>query len=181
MKTLVIHPEDESTFMLKYVYEGKDYTVISNPNITQGALRASIEAHDRIILLGHGLPGGLINPSVKATFNFNNLFLIDDRYGPLLRQKETISIWCYSDQFFRRHHIPGFHTGMIISEPKEAHYVLGHCPLSEEELNQNMIRFSQIIGACIEEPAEKMKAYVLAHYTGEDQITSFNRQNILVL
>ena len=181
MRTLVIHPQDETTAMLTLVYQGKDYTVISDPDIGKEELRAMIAAHDRVIMLGHGLPGGLINPKVKRTLRYADLFLIDDSFADLLRTKETVSVWCFSNEYFEKHRIPGFHTGMIISEPLEAKLMLDRCPLSKEELAENMVRFSEIVGECIEMTPNNMKEYILAKYVGEDEITKFNRKNIFVL
>ena len=59
MKTLIIHPEDKTTDMLKHAYENHPkYTVCRDNGITKAELWALIEQHDRIIMLGHGLPGG---------------------------------------------------------------------------------------------------------------------------
>ncbi len=182
MKTLVIHPSDPSTDMLKHVYMGKDYTVIQNPNVSPEALRQAIIAHDRIIMLGHGVPQGLIDPNVMTRRGgHSRWYLIDDSFGKLLKTKDTVSIWCYSDQYFLRHGIKGFHTGMIISEVKEAQYVLGHSPLTEDALWKNMVTFSKLLGECIELDAHGMQEYMLTHYVGDDAITQFNRENLLVL
>jgi len=181
MKTLVIHPQDETTEMLSHIYEGRDYMVVRNPDIGKESLRSLIQTHDKIIMLGHGLPEGLINPLFKLTRKIDDLYLIDDSFADLLKSKETISIWCFSDQFFKKHGIPGFHTGMIISETIESIYMLGRCPLSEHQLADNMIRFSKTIGACIEKTPQEMKEYILSNYEGDDEITRFNRNNIIVL
>lgn len=172
--TLVIHPKDKSTDMLKLIYEGKNYTVVNDGNIDADELYDLIEQHEKIIMLGHGTPQGLINPGRGG-------YIIDSYFAPVLKQKETVSIWCNSDQFFRKHGIPGFHTGMIISEVYEAKYVLGESPLTAEETLQNMIFFSKIVGKCIEMPAEQMRDYVLEHYVGDDKVTQYNRTNIIVL
>lgn len=182
MKTLVIHPKDSTTDMLKHVYAGKPYTVITNPDVSESTLRKAIADHDRIIMLGHGLPMGLIRSTkISHAKTLNDYILIGDAYADLLRSKETISIWCYSDAYFRKHGMKGFHTGMIISEVKEAYAVIGACPLTEAALYQNMVRFSQLLGACIELSPDAIQAYMLAHYQGDDAITKFNRQNLLVL
>jgi hypothetical protein len=182
MKTLVIHPLDETTNMLSLIYKDKNFNVITNPNISSDELKLAIKEHERIIMLGHGLPGGLINPNVKKELpKLDNLYLIDDSYADLLMEKETISIWCFSDIYFKRHQMTGFHTGMIISEVNEAKHILGHAPLNEQQLENNMIYLCKIIGQCIEMAPAKMQDYILTHYQGDDEITQFNRKNILVL
>jgi hypothetical protein len=172
--TLIIHPEDYTTDMLKLIYEHRDFTVVNDGNITEEELRTMIEEHDRIIMLGHGTPSGLLNPQRGG-------YLVDSRYADLLKQKETISVWCHSDQFFRKHGMKGFHTGMIISEVYEAQAMLGETPLDEEETLDNMIKFSQIIADCLDMTPTQMKDYVLDNYVGDDKVTLYNRKNIIVL
>ena len=175
MKTLVIHPDDRSTDFLKLIYEDKkDWTIINDCYIDQPKLRSLIRQHDRIIMMGHGTPNGLLNPK-RFTY------LIDYTFIDLLKTKETISIWCHSDQFFRRYNIPGFHTGMIISEVAEASYVLGETPLTAEETLANMETFARIINKCIDDTPENMQQFILKNYVFDDLVTRFNRNNIIVL
>lgn len=175
MKTLVIHPTDSSTDFLKLIYKDKnDWTIINDCLISKEELIKLINKHDRIIMLGHGTAYGLINPPLGG-------YIIDDSYAQILRNKETISIWCNSDQYFRRNMIKGFHTGMIISETYEALYVLRKMPLSEEETLENMNAFAKIVGECIEESPFDMKSYILDKYDFNDDVTIFNRKNIIVL
>jgi hypothetical protein len=181
MNTLVIHPLDKSTEMLELVYKDKNYTVIRDYNISKEELINKIKTHDRIIFLGHGTPEGLINPKFLSTFKKEDMYLIDDSFASLLKDKETVSMWCYSDIFFKRNNIKGFHTGMIISEVREAYYVLNYCPLDKEELYNNMVLLSKVFNECIDKSALEMKEHILSKYVGNDDITKFNRSNIKVL
>ncbi len=174
MKTLVIHPDDRSTDFLKLIYENKDWTIVNDCSISRDNLKRLINDHDRIIMMGHGCPNGLFNPK-------NYSYMIDATFVSLLKTKETISIWCHSDKFFRRYNIPGFHTGMIISEVSEAQYVLGKTPLTKEETLENMETFARIINKCIDDTPENMKNFILANYIFDDEVTQFNRKNILVI
>lgn len=175
-KTLVIHPDDRSTDFLKIIYENHldDWTIINDCFITKEELIKQIKDHDRIIMMGHGTPSGLLNPK-----KWN--LLINDDFAELLKTKETISIWCHSDQYFRKHKIKGFHTGMIISEVSEARFVLNKTPLNKEQTLDNMINFSRIVKNCIDYPPIEMKDYILKNYTFKDDVTQFNRGNIIVL
>ena len=184
MKTLVIHPDDRSTDFLKLVYEGKDYDIINfnnnelidyEMNEIRSILYDEIEKHDRILMMGHGTPYGLLNPKRGG-------FIIDDSFANLLRTKDTVSIWCYSDQFFKRNNIYNnqFHTGMIISETLEQLYVLGRVYLNKDQQLINMNIFAKAVGECIEDTPENMRIHVLENYKGDDPITEFNRRNILV-
>ena len=114
---LVIHPDDRSTDMLKAVYEGKGFDVITDGSISQGELIKAIEEHDTIIMLGHGTPYGLL--AVDKNIGFIG-YLIHDGHAELLKTKKTYSMWCHSDAYFERHGMKGFHSGMIISEEMEA-------------------------------------------------------------
>jgi len=55
MKTLVIHPYDESTKFLSLIYEGKEDWTIITENASKRLIFESLKEHDRIIMLGHGL------------------------------------------------------------------------------------------------------------------------------
>ena len=59
-KTLVIHPTDPSTDFLKLIYKDRGFTEI-HEDFDANRLTSAIEQHDRILLLGHGYPNGLLN------------------------------------------------------------------------------------------------------------------------
>lgn len=189
MKTLVIHPDDRSTDFLKLIYKNKDYDVINfknlkgigvsmmaeDPDYCYNKLLEVMPDYDKIILLGHGTPGGLLNPKIGG-------YLVDDAAADILREKEVVSIWCYSDRFFRGNNIFNnqFHTGMIISETLEQLMMLGRVYLNYQEQLENMEKFATIVGECIEDTPENMRKHVLENYVGDDPVTQFNRDNILV-
>lgn len=177
MKTLVIHPKDNSTDFLKLIYKDKGYDVINSTKISKANLRKAIEKYDRIIMLGHGTPSGLINPN----YRIESLYLIDSSFVDLLKQKETISIWCNSDKFFSKYNIKGFHTGMIISECAEQDFVLGKVYLEAESQLKNMEKFSRIVSECIDKTPLEMQEHILKYYTDNDEVTNYNRKNIIVL
>ena len=182
MKTLVIHPSDRSTDFLKIIYEDKDYDVLTDFRncISIGGkqrLINTMKKYDRIIMMGHGTPSGLLNV-VDGRFVG---YVIDDNFTKILKEKETISIWCNSDKFFAPRHIKGFHTGMIISEVAEARYVLGYTPLDKEQTLDNMEKFSTIVRDCIEKTPKEMQEYILEKYNFDDDVTRYNRKNIIVL
>ena len=113
MKTLVIHPQDDSTDFLCKIYKDTDWTVI-NSTVSKKFLKDSIKSHDRIIMMGHGCDRGL--------FNSNFDVVIDSNLVYLLRDKDCIAIWCNADMFFTKYKLKGLYTGMIISEYTEAQY-----------------------------------------------------------
>jgi hypothetical protein len=116
-RTLVIHPEDESTWFLNILYapiEGA--TVITGG--TQDEVIEAIKSHDRIMMMGHGSPGGLF---CVGQFSGMSGFIIDQSVVPLLRdKKDSVFIWCHASDFVEKHELAGFASGMFISEVGEA-------------------------------------------------------------
>ena len=98
MSTLIIHPEDSTTTFLTPIYSGiKEKTVITG-GVTKNELIREIEAHDRIMMMGHGSPSGLL--SMRKFKNHFGLYIIDEEMVPLLSgKKDSIFIWCYADRF----------------------------------------------------------------------------------
>ena len=108
MKTLVIHPDDPSTEFLKEIYIGKGWTINNDLNGSKKKVIEQIKEHDRIIMLGHGHPGGLFYTPINSTLVY------------LLKEKQCICIWCNADKFVEKYELNGFYTGMFISEVTEA-------------------------------------------------------------
>ena len=177
-KVLVIHPDDRSTDMLKAVYEGKGYDVISDPRISDEEVVEQIKSHDKIIMLGHGTPYGLISWN-RTTGKVR--YVINDSHAELLKTKETYSMWCHSDTFFERYNMKGFHSGMIISEEMEAlmYDIVGY---SDEDIAESMMPLMYAMHDTIEmEDLEEMKRIILERYNANDPVTWFNRRNIVIL
>ena len=63
MKTLVIHPEDDSTAFLKPIYQNIPEATVITKDITYIELKIAMLEADQIIMLGHGSPSGLFNMS----------------------------------------------------------------------------------------------------------------------
>lgn len=121
MKTLIIHPDDPSTDVLRILYEPiKDNATI----VTSGSYREVeelIKSHDRIMMMGHGSPGGLF--SVHQFSGCPRGYVIDHLMVPLLRKKEdSVFIWCHASDFVSHHGLSGFASGMFISEVGEAEW-----------------------------------------------------------
>ena len=177
-KVLVIHPDDRSTDMLKAVYEGKGYDVISDPRISDEEVVEQIKSHDKIIMLGHGTPYGLISWN-RTTGEVR--YVINDSLAEILKTKETYSMWCHSDAFFERHDMKGFHSGMIISEEMEA-LMYGIVGYSDEDIAESMMPLMYAMYDTIEmEDLEEMKRIILERYNAKDPVTWFNRRNIVIL
>lgn len=191
---LVIHPSDKSTDFLKKVYEGKGYDVINDCRISEFDLLYEIVHHDKIIMMGHGTPAGLINPEYFGKNFFSKRYesrvyeplrpyIIDDRFAPFLADKETISIWCNSDKYYEHNNLSdgNLHTGMIISEVAEEMYILKDVPLDEEEILENMNLFAEAIHDSLDMEPEEMIKNILSIYDGDDDVTLYNRENIKLI
>jgi len=94
MKTLVIHPKDETTRFLSTIYADKDWTVIDAVHPQKKMIKQAMKDHDRIVMLGHGTESGLVN------VDFNPI--IDSNLVYLLRDKICVSIWCHLFLFYIR-------------------------------------------------------------------------------
>lgn len=117
LKTLVIHPADRSTWFLDRVYKDLPNTTVVTGGKTRGEVLDLIDEHDRVMIMGHGSPQGLF----AIDFPARSGYIVDSMAAPLLRtKKECIFIWCYASDFTKKHNIPGFATGMFISEVGEA-------------------------------------------------------------
>ena len=62
MKTLIIHPDDPSTDCLSKIYAPLTNKTVIRGGISKSVLPKLIEFHDRVLMLGHGSPYGLLNP-----------------------------------------------------------------------------------------------------------------------
>ena len=116
MKTLVIHPNDRSTWFLENVYKNIENLTLVTGNVSRNEVKSMIRDHDRVMMMGHGSPGGLFSVG-QFPSQSNNGYIIDSEMVELLKEKDnSIFIWCNADQFVERHNLKGFYTGMFISE-----------------------------------------------------------------
>lgn len=167
MKTLVIHVVDRSTDFLKPIYEGKGFTVMRNPK-SPHEVNQAIADHDRVIMLGHGLPGGLFGAGGYA---------ISDMSVPWLMDKPNIYVWCNANRFVEHHGLSGFYSGMFISEVGEAHY----CGVTTtwEKIQASNDKFAEIVGRHVNESPEDLCRAVHAEYVEEDADGQFSPDSVI--
>lgn len=175
MKTLVIHPKDESTTFLTDIY--KD--IPNKKVITSGDYQEvihEIDRHDRIIMLGHGSPFGLLGVQ-----QFKNKFLIVDyNTAKHLKDKECVFIWCNADQFVKRYNLKGFYSGMFISEVEEGVFC-GLPKTTEEEVVTSNTTFSKIVGKIINNNVDKIYEVVKTEYgklITNNPVANYNHQRL---
>jgi hypothetical protein len=164
MKTLVIHPADRSTDFLKKIYEGKDWTVIFDNTICRSREQITklIKDHDRIIMMGHGHPGGLFFTCIDSSMVY------------LLREKECVCIWCNADKFVEKYGLKGFYTGMFISEVGEASYYGIKATRDEIDYSNNL--FASKLNECID--SENVWGSIIESYRSNDLVIQFNNARL---
>lgn len=141
LKTLVIHPYDETTLFLKQCYQDKGWDVIDF-FVDVIELESVMEKYDRIIAMGHGLPYGLL--SKQGMY-------ITDYHSKVLREKKITFIWCNADKYAERHELtPNLFTGMIISEIGEANFY--GLPTDEKLIDESNQLFASALEKYIEYP-----------------------------
>ncbi len=178
MKTLIIHPKDPTTTFLSRIYANlKDKTVIKG-GVSKSEIRDLIEVHDRVLLLGHGSPYGLLS---RGQFFEAGLYIVDVSMLSGLKEKSNcMFIWCYADQFVQNHGLSGFCTGMFISENGEADY-WGFKDIDQGLIKQSNQRFASIVSNYIDEPIEFLYDKLLMEYeflAKTNPIARFNLQRL---
>ncbi len=153
MKTLIIHPSDNSTAFLKPIYEGiEDKTVITHGKRRDEIIEL-IENHDRVMMMGHGSPSGLFG------IGFERMFVIDSGLVEHLNKKENnVFIWCNADRFVERYKLKGFYSGMFISEVGEAYYC-GLPKTPQSVVDESNDEFARMLGECFTDKKQLNESY----------------------
>jgi hypothetical protein len=165
MKTLIIHPEDESTSFLDIVYKDVvDKTVVKG-GMSKMDVMDLINEHDRVMMMGHGSPGGLFSVGQFKYSGWKNTgYIIDQHCVPLLKEKkDNVFIWCNADKFVNLFGLKGFYSGMFISEVGEALYCgLPNTP--QKIVDESNYGFVNIISKYINEPTNIIYENVRKEY-----------------
>ncbi len=184
VKTLVVHPLDSSTDFLKPIYENIPIKTVVTGGITKYEVIKLIEQHDRIMMMGHGSPGGLFN----RDFNYCGSYIIDETMVPLLKTKDCVFIWCNADEFVKRHKLKGFFSGMFVSEVGEAFYCKVKLPIENDQrqkiVTESNDAFAQIVGQHINKKPKDMFDRVKREYgvlTDTNPVASYNHKRLYLL
>jgi hypothetical protein len=117
MKNLIIHPKDPSTNFLSPIYVPLSNKTVIDGDVTKSELRKLIEMYDRIIMLGHGTPHGLLS---VGQFPDAEFYVISHPMAyVLMNKKNNVFVWCDSDLFVLYNDLSGLCCGMFISEIEE--------------------------------------------------------------
>lgn len=180
--TLVIHPKDPSTDFCCPIYADLDATVVRE-NKTDAELRDLIDAHERVILVGHGSPGGLADmcDAVQEVSPLNP-FIITREHAKLLRQKadNSMYVWCNADQFVQMERLHGFYSGMFISEVDEA--AEEGVDATQSEVDISNTTFVECLRACATKTATEMRDELMggtyAELAKTNAVAAFNLQRL---
>lgn len=160
---LVIHPKDNSTDFLRPIYAQipiKQKTIITG-GISKSELRELIQVHERVIMLGHGTPWGLL---AVGKFPKSGSYIIDDTMAAILSEKESnIYIWCNADQFVIKNHLSGFFSEMFISELSEA-ICYNYLDMCENTIDESNNKFSEVVSKYINQPLDSLFRNVIQEY-----------------
>ena len=161
MKTLIIHPEDSSTSFLDIVYKPIEEKTVITGGVSKSELNKLIMEHDRIMMMGHGSPGGLF---AIGKFTNSGAYIIDQSTVPYLINKvENVYIWCNADKFVDTYKLKGFYSGMFISEVGEAYYC-GLPGTKQDVVDESNYGFCDIISKYINESKETIYDNVKKEY-----------------
>jgi hypothetical protein len=144
MKTLVIHPQDSTTDFLKPIYQALPDTTVVTGGVFKDEIIDLILQHDRVMMLGHGTPSGLLAvgrfPGNPPPWN-----IIDYTAVPFLRKTENVFIWCHANKFVERYNLKGLYSGMFISEVGEADYC--EVEATQHQVDTSNYLFSYLLGS----------------------------------
>ena len=165
-ETLVIHIQDYTTDFLSAIYDDKGWDIITDPYLEPDDVADAIIDHERVVLLGHGSPAGLIG---------GYGFIVDDTIAPLLMDKQLIAIWCNADLYVKNHGLKGFYSGMFISETSEAEF--HNISADKTTIDNSNILFASALGEYID--SKNILENVKREYRDDsDPIINFNRKRL---
>lgn len=168
---LIVHMDDRSTDFLSAIYQGVEGTLITGI-VSPDHLNDLIDAHDQIIMLGHGCGGGL--------FSLGGGLIISSAQVPALSKKtDSIFIWCHASTFVKTHNLKGFSTGMFVSEVGEA--FMFQLDPDSKKIEQSNNFFAELVGKHLNEDIHTLYTQVKAEYRLPDNpVCDYNR-NLLTL
>ncbi len=156
---LVIHMDDRSTDFLKAIYANIPCDVVrSDPDPIE--LKKAIESHERVLMMGHGSPGGLFGKRYGVVIGF-------DMVPELSKKDNSIFIWCHADEFVERHHLKGFYTGMFVSEVSEARWNQIEPLPTQQQVDFSNNLYAKIVGSVINGSKEEIYTAVKKKYNPE--------------
>ena len=183
MKTLIIHPADNSTSFLDIVYESIPNKTVITGGISKDDVKKLIQEHDRVMMMGHGSPSGLFSVGQfdNVGGGYGGGFIIDQSMVSLLKEKDnSVFIWCNADKFVEYYELKGFYSGMFISEVGEATYC-GLPGTPQDVVDESNYGFVNIIAKHINEDTESIYDKVRNEYgfiAEENPVALYNHKRL---
>lgn len=155
--TLCFHKTDPTTTMLEQIYHGKGWDVVNDAyEMSPETIAALIDAHERIVMLGHGSSGGLIG-------------FINSSHAKNLESKKLFALWCNADAYCRQN-LPNkkgfFACGNMPSDDNEARWQ--GFEVSHKYMDDNITYWCKLCGdvveQCLEGDADAGCKYIRDHY-----------------
>lgn len=160
MKTLVIHPDDRSTDFLKAVYRNIPNKKVITGGMSVWEVDLEIRKADRVIMLGHGTPYGLLSVGQFT----GSAYVVDAESADLLDGKnENIYIWCHASDYVKKHDLKGFSSGMFISEVSEANYC-GIPNQTQQDVDDQCKYFCDLVGMVVDRSSKQIFEFVSVEY-----------------
>lgn len=173
--TIVFHLDDASTVMLKQIYEGKGFDVVTR-GLNTPTTAALMDAHERIICLGHGTGHGLIG-------------MFGTEVREHFKDKKIFTIWCNADKYFNDGGVGqgAFITGNMPSEVWECR-AAGCGNISAELMLENITYWSKLcadkVEDCLAGNVRESVNYIRREYIkkyGDHPVTHYNSVRTFVL
>jgi hypothetical protein len=185
--TLIIHPDDRTTDFLKPSYAGLNATVLTTKEDMYN-LKETMKNHRRIILMGHGSPGGLMLSMIGGVegveLNSSGQYVKYKHYSVgydflnILKTKSIVAVWCNADRFVVPNDLHGFYTGMVISELCEANYCQVH-GCDDVQLQYSNTLFTKALKAALPiDSPESVDVFKNIYNGDNNQIIDYNKQRI---
>ncbi len=165
MNTVIIHPEDPSTTFLDPIYANIPNQTRIQGNRSKEEVLDLIQAHDRVLMMGHGTSLGLLSMGKFQVKSFGwPSYIIDEQAVELLQAKnDSLFIWCHADQYVREFGLKGFFTGMFVSEVGEA-IAYGLPKVSQKEVDESNDYFAALVSQYLHLPIPELYRQVKASY-----------------
>jgi len=176
LNNLIVHMEDSTTDFLCPIYCALTHKTVLRKPVGSDELNDLIATHDRVFMLGHGVPEGLFSLA------WNEPLIISAANVHALQQKpESVYIWCHASEFVSRYQLNGFASGMFISEVSEARFCgIPPAACRQEAVDASNELFVRFVTEHAEAPVSEMFEHVRAAYDCDCAITQYNRGRLLL-
>jgi len=187
MQRLIIHVKDSSTDFLCPIYSHLPDATIVRTALHYELMNELIDAHDQVIMLGHGSSQGLFSNNFRS----HNPFIISSKNVEALAKKtNNVFIWCYAGTFASHHQLKGFSTSMFISEDGEARFCLPSSMytsvVDEHAVHEQNYLFARLMGANISYDVQTLYENVKQDFCSENTVAdnksviNFNNNGLIL-